>query len=96
MHSLTSAPSLCTQNKLISLQGTPRDCQDIALGQYSSGSYVIRPRYDLSNLRVYCDMDTDNGGLSSNADLMVRLVSTVDGKSMKKDSAAQMVNIGWD
>ena len=52
------------QNQLIGLlQSTPADCTDLTTrGPYTSGPYTIQPSDDSGNLRVHCDMDTDNGG----------------------------------
>ncbi|XP_070564195.1 techylectin-5A-like [Ptychodera flava] len=40
-----------------------RDCYDILqAGHSTSGSYSIQPDDDMTDFRVYCDMETDSGG----------------------------------
>ena len=59
-----------TQTKMVNLlqmlyQNIPddHDCADIAArGPLPSGSYTIQPWGVWVNLRVFCDMDTDDGG----------------------------------
>ncbi|VDI03003.1 Hypothetical predicted protein [Mytilus galloprovincialis] len=41
-----------------------KDCTEMRLGVYHSDVYTIRP--DKSNVKVYCDMNTDGGGWTDN------------------------------